>query len=72
MPENYRTGAKSILLILLIIFCLDIPALGAAEDGNDEDAETTISEIGDPDYYNIGEIVGGFDETTPIGIVDDI
>jgi outer membrane protein assembly factor BamA len=72
MPCYWKPGATSILLILAMIFCLSIAASATDEEPVDGEDATDITETGDPDYYNIGELVGEADESTPIGIVDNI
>ncbi len=64
-----------LLPIFLVIFTVSTPAAFADEE-NETNAEATQEErasTGDPDQFNIGEIVGEIaGDKTPIGIVDEV
>ncbi len=67
-----KSGATVFLLILALTFCLQSPAFAADEEPIEESAPAAVTETGDPDFFNIGEIVGDVDENAPVGIVDGI
>jgi outer membrane protein assembly factor BamA len=73
MPYLTKPGLALILTIALVIASALAGPASASGGGSSEAEEAgALAQTGDPDLFNIDEIVGETAEATPIGIVDDI